>query len=50
MDFVGGLRRKIKGHDYMFLVVDNFSKMFILIPCKRIIKGQHVSNMFFEKA
>jgi hypothetical protein len=48
MDFVGGLPTTKKGHDYIFVVVDRFKKMCILMPCKNTIKGQEVISMFFE--
>jgi hypothetical protein len=48
MDFVGGLPTTRKGHDYLFVLVDRFSKMCILVPCKKTIKGQEAENMFFE--
>jgi hypothetical protein len=48
MDFVGVLPTTWKGHDYLFMVVDRFRKMFILIPCKNTIKGQEATNLFFE--
>ena len=34
MDFVGGLPMSRRGHDYLYVVVDRFSKMCILMPCK----------------
>jgi hypothetical protein len=49
MDFVGGLPRTRKEHDYMFVLVDMFSKMCILVPCKKTINGQDIANMLFEK-
>jgi hypothetical protein len=32
-----------------FVVVDRFNKMCILMPCKKTIKGQEATNMFFEQ-
>jgi hypothetical protein len=49
MDFVGGLPTTRKRHDYLFVVVDMFKKMCIIMPCKKTIKGQEVANLFFEQ-
>jgi hypothetical protein len=46
---MGGLQPTRKGNDYIFVVVDRFNKMCILIPCKNTIKGQGETNMFFER-
>jgi hypothetical protein len=35
MDFVGGLPMSRKGHDYLYVVVDCFRKMYILMPCTK---------------
>jgi hypothetical protein len=35
MDFVGGLPMSRKGHDYLYVVVDCFRKMCILMPCTK---------------
>jgi len=35
MDFIGGLPMSRRGHDYLYVVVDRFSKMCILVPCKK---------------
>jgi hypothetical protein len=40
MDFVGGLPAARKGHDNIFVVVDRFIKMCILMPCENRIKGK----------
>ena len=50
MDFVGGLPITRNGKNYLFVVVDRFNKMCILMPCKKTIKGQEVANMFVEQA
>ena len=35
MDFVGGLPKYRKGHDYLYIVVDRYNKMCVLIPCSK---------------
>ena len=35
LDFVGGLPLYRKSHDYLYVVIDRFSKMCILMPCKK---------------
>jgi hypothetical protein len=35
MDFVEGLPMTKVSHDYLYVVVDRFSKMCILMPCKK---------------
>jgi len=35
MDFVGGFQMSRIGHDYLYVMVDRFSKMCILMPCKK---------------
>ena len=35
MDFIGGLPMSKRRHDYLYVVVDRFRKMCILIPCKK---------------
>jgi hypothetical protein len=49
MDFVGCLPTTKKGHDYLYVVVDRFNKMCILMPCKKTIIGQEATNKFFEQ-
>ena len=48
MDFVGGLPKSRKGHDYLYVVVDRFSKMCILIPCNKQITVERIEKLFFE--
>eukprot|EP01018_Ginkgo_biloba_P004262 Gb_29472 [translate_table: standard] len=39
MDFLRGLPKTRQGNDYLLVVVDCFSKMMVLIPCKKTISG-----------
>jgi hypothetical protein len=48
MDFVGGLPMSKRGHDYLYVVVDRFSKMCILMPCKKQIIVEQTANHFFQ--
>jgi hypothetical protein len=49
MDFVSGFLTTRKGHDYMFVVVEKFNKMCILMPYTNTIKEQEEKTMFFEQ-
>jgi hypothetical protein len=48
MDFVGGLPMSKGGHDYLYVVVDRFRKMCMLMPCKNKITTEHIANLFFQ--
>ena len=37
-----------KGHDYLYVVVDHFNKMCVLMPYKRQITTEQNENMFFQ--
>lgn len=47
VNFVGGFPTTRKGHDYLFVVVDRFKKMSILMPCKMTNTRQETKNMLF---
>ena len=47
MDFVGGLPKSRKGHDYLYVIVDKFNKMCILIPCNKHITIEQTMKLFF---
>jgi hypothetical protein len=46
MDFVGGAMSKM-GHDYLYVVVDRFRKMCVLMPCKKHIIAEQIAHLFF---
>jgi hypothetical protein len=48
MDYMLGLPSTKKGNDYVFVVVDQFSKMVILTACKNNITVEATANLFFK--
>jgi hypothetical protein len=50
MDFGCFFPTTKKGRDYIFVVIDRFGKMCILMPCKKTINGKEVAYMLFEQA
>jgi hypothetical protein len=48
MDYMSGLPPTKKGNDCVFVVVDQFLKMTILIACKKSITTTDTSKLFFE--
>jgi hypothetical protein len=49
MEYMLGLPSTKKGNDYVFMVFDRFSKMAILIACKKSITTEATTKLFFEK-
>lgn len=48
MDFVGGWPSSRKGYDYLYVVIDRFSKMCILMPCKKQITAEQTTSLFYQ--
>ena len=36
------------GHEYLYVVVDRFNNMCILMPCKKQITAEQTTNLFFH--
>jgi hypothetical protein len=47
IDFVGDLSMSKTGHDYLYVVVDRFNKMCILMRCKKHVTVEQTTHMFF---
>jgi hypothetical protein len=47
MEFVGGLSMSMTGHDYLYVVVDRFSNMCIIIPCKKHVTLEQTTQMLY---
>jgi hypothetical protein len=48
MDYISGLPSTKKGNDYVFVVIDRFSRMVILVACKKSITTEATTNLFFK--
>jgi hypothetical protein len=49
MDYMLGLPSTKWGNDYVFVVVDRFSKMAILVACKKSITTEATAKLFLER-
>jgi hypothetical protein len=49
MDYIFGLPSTKRGNDCVFMVVDLFSKMAILVACKKNITTEAAANLLFER-
>jgi len=49
MDYMSGLASSRHGNEYIFMVVDRFSKMAIMAPCKKSITIDTTAKLFFER-
>jgi len=48
MDYMSGLPSTKHGNDYVFVVVDRFSKMAVMAACKKNITAEATAKLFFE--
>jgi hypothetical protein len=49
MDYMSGLPSTKWGNDCVFVVIDLFSKMTILVACKKSITAEATAKLFFER-
>ena len=50
MDYMSGLSSTKRGNGYVFVVFDHFSKMEILVACKKLrIIAEATAKLFFER-
>jgi hypothetical protein len=49
MDYMSGLLSTKQGNDCVFMVIDQFSKMAILIACKKNITMVDTAKLFFKR-
>jgi hypothetical protein len=49
MDYMSGLPSTKHGNDCVFVVVDRFSKMSIMMACKKNITTEATAKLFFER-
>jgi hypothetical protein len=49
MDYMSGLPSTKQGNDLFFVVVDRFSKMVILVACKKSITVEATAKLFFKR-
>jgi hypothetical protein len=49
MDYMSGLSSTNHDNDCVFVVVDRFSKMVIIIACKKSIIVADIAKLFFKR-
>jgi hypothetical protein len=49
MDYMSGLPSTKQRNDFVFMVVDRFSKMAIMVACRKNITKEATAKLFFER-
>ena len=49
MNFVFGLPKTARKHDFIIVVVDHFSKMAHFLPCSKICDASRIATIYFDE-
>lgn len=46
MNFILGLSKTVRGHDFIFVIVDKFFEMAHFVPCSKFFDASHFAKIF----
>ena len=48
MDFMLGLPKTVKKHNYVFIIVDRLSKIVYFLPCNKASDTSKIAQIYFD--